>query len=104
MLGDWFAPRGQAATDNADLLDEIHRRDRRADAPLAGRRTFEQLRGYRPQQSDDPTGVSDYLNRILKYVVSSTMTDAQWPNSAVLAGDPVDDVRVLKSSPARTQS
>jgi dihydrofolate reductase len=101
MLGDWFDPQGQAGADNSDLLDELHRQDSEADALLVGRQTFEDLRGYWPQQSDDPTGISDYLNRVQKYVVSSTMTDPQWQRSTVLAGDAVEEVRALKDQPGR---
>lgn len=54
MLGNWFDPQGEAGQDNSDLLDEVHRQDSRADGLLAGRRTFEDLRGYWPTQSDDP--------------------------------------------------
>ena len=57
-----------------------------ADALLVGRRTFEDLRGYWPRQSDDPTGITTYLNRVQKYVVSSTMTDPGWQNSTVPSG------------------
>jgi dihydrofolate reductase len=96
MLGDWFDPQGQAGVDNSDLLDELHRQDSQADGFLVGRRTFEALRGYWPQLSDDPTGISDYLNRVQKYVVSSTLTDPQWQNSTVLSGDPVAEVGALK--------
>ena len=96
MLGDWFDPQGQADADNSDLLDELHRQDREADGFLVGRRTFEALRSYWPDLTDDPTGISDYLNRVQKYVVSSTMTDPEWQNSTVLAGDPVEQVRELK--------
>jgi dihydrofolate reductase len=96
MLGDWFDPQGQAGVDNSDLLDELHRQDSQADGFLVGRRTFEALRGYWPQLSDDPTGISDYLNRVQKYVVSSTMTDPRWQNSTVLSGDPVAEVGALK--------
>jgi dihydrofolate reductase len=81
MLGDWFDPQGQPDVDNSDLLEELHRQDSQADGLLVGRRTFEDLRGYWPQLTDDPTGISDYLNRVQKYVVSSTMTDPQWQNS-----------------------
>ena len=70
MLGDWFEPQGQGDSDNSDLLDELHRQDSEADGFLVGRRTFEDLRGYWPQQSEDPTGISEYLNRVQKYVVS----------------------------------
>lgn len=40
---------------------------------------------YWPEQTDDTTGVSDQLNWVTKYVVSATITDPQWRNSAVLA-------------------
>ena len=43
MLGDWFDPQGQG--DQSDLLEELHRQDRRSDAFLTGRQTFEDLRG-----------------------------------------------------------
>jgi dihydrofolate reductase len=95
MLGDWFDPQKQA--ENADLLDELHRQDSTADGFLTGRRTFEDLRRYWPQLSEDPTGISDYLNRVQKYVVSSTMTDPQWQNSTVLSGDPIEEARALKA-------
>ena len=101
MLGDWFSPQGQAGQDNADLLEEVHRQDSKADGLLAGRRTFEDLRGYWPKQSDDPTGITTYLNRVQKYVVSSTMTDPEWQNSTVLSGDPVEEVRALKELPGQ---
>ena len=99
MLGDWFDPQGQA--DNSDLLDELHHQDSRADGFLVGRRTFESLRAYWPQLSDDPTGIRDYLNRVHKYVVSSTLTDPQWPNSTVLSDDAVEEVRALKEQPGQ---
>lgn len=101
MLGDWFDPQGQGGEDNSDLLEELHRQDRTSDAFLAGRQTFEGLRGYWPQQTDDRTGVTDYLNRVQKYVVSSTMADPQWENSTVLSGDPVEQVVALKRQPGQ---
>lgn len=101
MLGDWFDPQGQGDVDNSDLLEELHRQSSAADGFLTGRRTFEDLRGYWPQLTDDPTGVRDYLNRVQKYVVSSTVTDPHWQNSTVLSGDPVEEVRALKEQPGQ---
>src|SRR3712207_1043513 len=101
MLGDWFEPQAQASQDRSDVLDELHRQDSRADGFLTGRRTFEDLRGYWPQQSEDPSGITGYLNRVQKYVVSSTMTEPGWQNSTVLAGDPVEEVRALKEQPGQ---
>ena len=97
MLGEWFDPEGQG--DMSDLMEEIHRQDAEADGLLVGRQTFEDLRGYWPQLSDDKTGITDYLNNVEKYVVSSTMTDPGWQNSTVLPGDPIEKVRDIKQRP-----
>lgn len=101
MLGDWFDPEGPADVDKSDLMEETHRQDRDADAMLVGRQTFEDFRGYWPEQTDDTTGVTDYLNQVQKYVISSTMTDPRWQNTTILAGDPVDEVRALQGQPGR---
>jgi dihydrofolate reductase len=79
----------------------VHRQDSRADGFLVGRRTFEDLRGYWPTLTDDATGITDYLNRVQKYVVSSTMTDPGWQNTTVLSGDPAGQVRALKEEPGQ---
>lgn len=99
MLDDWFDPQGQGEVDSSDLLEELHRQDSRADGFLVGRQTFEDFRGYWPEQSDDQTGITDYLNRVQKYVVSTTMTDPKWQNSTILSGDPVEHVAELKRRP-----
>jgi len=101
MLGNWFDPQDQAGTDSSDLLEELHRQDGTADGFLTGRKTFEDLRSYWPKQSDDGTGITDYLNRVRKYVVSSTLADPEWENSTVLSGDPVAEVRALKEQPGQ---
>jgi dihydrofolate reductase len=97
MLGNWFDP--QAADE--DLIAESQRQDAEVDALLVGRKTFEDFRGYWPNQSDDATGVTAYLNQVAKYVVSSTMTDPEWENSTVLTGDPVEQTQKLKSQPGK---
>ena len=94
MLTDWFDPTVEAS----DLMAESHRQDAEADALLVGRQTFEDFRGFWPHQTDDATGVTDYLNTVDKYVVSSTMTDPEWQNSTVLSGDVVDQVTALKNA------
>jgi dihydrofolate reductase len=101
MLDGWFDPQGQAGVDNSDLLAELHHQSSAADGLLLGRQTFEDMRGYWPQQSHDATGVTDYLNLVQKYVVSSTMTDPEWQNSTVLSGDPVQEVHALKEQPGK---
>ena len=97
MLDDWFDPQ----LGDADLLEESHRQDSQSDALLVGRQTFEDFRGYWPNQTDDPTGVTDYLNSVAKYVVSSTLSDPDWLNSTVLTGDPIEQATELKSRPGK---
>ena len=97
MLDDWFDAQGQA--DQSELLEENRRQREAADAFLCGRQTFTDLRGYWPTLTDDRTGVTAYLNGVSKYVVSSTLGDPEWENTTVLSGDPVEQVRELKSAP-----
>jgi dihydrofolate reductase len=95
MLDAWFDPTDpdpDRAAHNAAL-------SARCDAILLGRQTFEDFRGYWPQQTDDTTGITDELNRIDKYVVSSTLGDPGWKNSTVLGADWRDRVRELKAAP-----
>lgn len=46
-----------------------------SDGFLVGRTTFEEMRGFWPEQVDDDTGVTDHLNRVQKYVVSTSLDD-----------------------------
>ena len=95
----WFSPAGDEEVDQSDIIAALREQQENADAVLFGRVTFEEMRGYWPHQTDDETGVSEYLNRVSKYVVSSTMTDPQWDGSTVLSGE--DEVRRLKEAPGR---
>lgn len=100
MIGDWFDPQ-EGAGDGADQLAELRRQDRTADALLLGRRTFEDFRGYWPLQTEDPTGISAYLDQVQKYVVSTTLTEPGWDPTTVLTGDLVAAVRALKEQPGQ---
>ncbi|MCH1883212.1 dihydrofolate reductase family protein [Agrococcus sp. ARC_14] len=95
MLGDWFDP----SDDDPELRDAMQEQTAREDALLLGRQTFEDFRGYWPMQTDDSTGVTEQLNRVEKYVVSSTMTDPEWQHSTVLTGDWLAQVRALRQQP-----
>jgi dihydrofolate reductase len=92
----WFAPSGEEDVDQSDLNGALREQAAAADAVLFGRVTFEEMRGFWPLQTNDKTGVTEYLNSVEKYVVSSTMTEPEWQRSTVLSGDVVDNVRELK--------
>lgn len=93
----WFGPAGDE--DQSDLIAALAAQREAADAFLVGRVTFEQMRGYWPLQTDDATGVSDYLDRVSKYVVSTTLTDPDWDGTTVLSGPLHDEVQALKNAP-----
>ena len=97
FLDDWFDPQARGLGDMSDLQEEVQRQSAASDAFLTGRQTFEDLRSYWPHREDDTTGTSAYLDGVAKYVVSSTLTEPGWEHTTVLAGDPVDEVRALKS-------
>jgi dihydrofolate reductase len=97
----WFAPAGEEDVDQSDVIAAIRAQSDAADALLVGRTTFEELRGFWPQLTDDPTGVSDYLNRVSKYVVSSTLEEPGWERSTILRGTLREEVEALKSAPGK---
>jgi dihydrofolate reductase len=98
----WFSVADDTEVDQSDLTAALREQSDAADAVLFGRVTFEEMRGYWPEQTDDTTGVTDYLNKVSKYVVSSTLGDPAWEHTTVLPGDGFqDELRALKSKPGR---
>ena len=93
--GDFYVLAGEAE-DAGDVDGALREQRDRADALVLGRKTFEAFRGYWPDQTDDPSGTSQYLDNVAKYVMSTTLgaDDLGWENSTVLRS--LDDVRALK--------
>jgi dihydrofolate reductase len=98
----WFSVANDAEVDQSDLAAALREQSEAADAVIFGRVTFEEMRGYWPKQTDDTTGVTDYLNTVSKYVVSSTMGDPAWEHTTVLRGSGFqDEIQALKSKPGK---
>jgi dihydrofolate reductase len=100
LAGGWFDPLDQDV-DRSDMAAATAEHREAADALLVGRNTFEAFRGFWPKQTEDPTGVSAYLDEVDKYVVSRTLDDPGWQNTTVLRGGLVEEVTALKSAPGR---
>jgi dihydrofolate reductase len=66
-----------------------------SDALLLGRVTYEGFAAAWPSRTDE-VGFADKFNSMPKYVVSSTLEDAEWNNSIVLKGDVASEVANLK--------
>jgi dihydrofolate reductase len=64
------------------------------DAVLMGRRTYEVFAPAWQARSGDP--VSDRMNTMPKYVVSTTLTDPEWANTTVISNDVAGRIRQLK--------
>jgi dihydrofolate reductase len=67
------------------------------DIVLMGRRTYDVFAPAWTSRGGDP--YSDRINAMRKVVVSTTLTDPQWNNTEVLAGDVAERVGELKNDP-----
>jgi dihydrofolate reductase len=68
------------------------------DAMLLGRVTYE---GFAAAFGTQSGGMADQMNNTPKYVVSTTLTSADWQNSTLISGDLVGQVSELKQRPGR---
>ena len=90
-LGGWFTQIGakdRAAWAEVELDEALG-----AAVLLLGRRSYEFFAARWPSRTG---AFADRLNRMPKYVVSSTLAEPEWNNSTVLKGDVVDEVSKLR--------
>jgi len=66
-----------------------------SDAQLLGRVTYEGFAKAWPSIEDE-AGFADKMNTMPKFVVSSTLENAEWNNTTVLSGNIPDEVSRLK--------
>ncbi len=89
--GGWFSQFGERDREAWATVEFDEARG--AEAILLGRRSYE----YFASRWQSRTGEwADRLNDLPKYIVSSTLVDPEWNNSAVLTGDVVSEVTKLK--------
>ncbi|MCI0708993.1 MAG: dihydrofolate reductase family protein [Chloroflexi bacterium] len=63
------------------------------DALLLGRVTYEGFAAAWPNSKDEG---ADYFNNVRKYVVSTTLDEANWNNSVIIKDNVVDEITKLK--------
>ena len=69
------------------------------DAFLMGRRTYDGFAPVWPTRSGDV--VSDQINAMPKYVVSTTLKNPEWNNTHVISGDVAGEIARLKQAPGK---
>ena len=95
-VGDEGFPRGGwvgLIKDRPDLARITLEEVRNTEAMLMGRRTYEWFAARWPSRTGE---LADRLNGLPKHVVSSTLEQPVWNNSAVVKGDVLAEVSKLK--------
>ncbi|MDX1612680.1 MAG: dihydrofolate reductase family protein [Candidatus Promineifilaceae bacterium] len=69
-----------------------------SDALLLGRVTYEGFAAAWPESKDEG---ADYFNSVRKYVVSTTLEEAEWNNSIMLKDNVMAEIGKLKQQPGR---
>jgi dihydrofolate reductase len=71
---------------------------REAEFLLLGRKTYEGFAAAWPGRLGTGDPFAEKINTMPKYVISSTLTDAEWENTTVLSGDPIEEVSKLRDA------
>jgi dihydrofolate reductase len=71
-----------------------------SDALLLGRVTYEGFAAAWPSMTDEQ-GFADRMNRIAKYVVSTTLNKAEWNNSTIISANVPEELARLKALPGQ---
>ncbi len=82
-----------------DLAEAMSAHIHGAAGTLLGRVTYDLFAAYWPLQTHNEFGIADTLNREPKYVVSSTLQEAAWHNTAIISGNVAEALTALKQRP-----
>src|SRR5215207_1962928 len=67
------------------------------DAMLMGRVNYVEWAAYWPTSTDQP--IADFFNNVPKYVVSTTLQNAEWNNSTLISANVAEEIAKLKEQP-----
>jgi dihydrofolate reductase len=90
-LGDWTGPFSRGPEGDRFKIEELFA----SDTLLFGRKTFDGFAAVWPTIKDE-TGMADRFNSMNKYVVSTSLKNANWNNTKILREDFVDHVKDMK--------
>ncbi len=93
-MDHWFNPY-HSDERAANIQDVIHS----TDAILFGRTTYEMLAPYWSTLKNNEMGIAAKLNSAPKYVVSTTLKQADWNNTTLISENVVEAITRLKQQP-----
>jgi len=97
-MDHWWPPADEAAVDYARRIEYIAEEYSKGDVYLLGRTTYEMLW---PGWSTQTDTLGSILNRMQKYVVSTTLQTAPWKDSTIIRGNVVEELTTLKQRPGK---
>lgn len=87
-------------TNSPERMEYITEQYSQGDIYMLGRTTYEMLwPGWSTQTTGD--GPGPLLNRMHKYVISTTLTEAPWKESTILRENVVEEIAKLKGQPGK---
>ena len=92
--GDWLEHFDEDVQQN--MIEVINAQD----AVLLGRGMYQEWARYWPATKEEPA-FADFINPVHKYVVSTTLQQAEWNNSTIINGDIAAEIARLKEQPGR---
>ena len=99
-MDHWWPPADEAAVDEARRQEYVVEEYSKGDVYLLGRTTYEMLwPGWSTQTTGN--GPGPILNRMKKYVVSTTLETAPWKESTIIRDNVVEEITKLKQQPGK---
>ena len=95
-MGQWWMPYDSPER-QAHISEELHA----SDALLLGRVTYEMLAPYWSQLKNNEMGIAGHLNKVAKWVVSTSLQKADWNNSTIIGRNAMEEIQKLKQQPGR---
>ncbi|MCD9025729.1 dihydrofolate reductase family protein [Cohnella silvisoli] len=83
---------------NEDMMADISEGLFKSDTLLFGRKTYQEMAAAWPTSTNP---LADKFNSITKFVVSTTLEEAQWNNTTVIKANIVEEVIKLKQLPGQ---
>jgi len=93
-MKEWFMP-----FDSEDRRAYIISTMDACDAIIFGRVTYEMLAPYWSPLKKNEDGLADKINSVQKYVVSTSLKNADWNNTSIISKNVIEEVERLKQMP-----